>query len=271
MRQRRRQPKHGGFSLIEILVVIGIIALLMGILLPTMERVRHQGYIANCASNLRQIGQAIVLYCNDNRGECPRTTYVPGAAIAKGTGILSANPFAAGGAGGPSANDVTASIYLLLRAKLPAKMVICPYNDVNEFTPDTADPLTQSNFANYKKNLGYSFANPYPDAAAAATGYRLTTRLSAEFAIASDLNPGTANPRDDVTAPVPTSPWSIQKKAISENHEKDGENVLYGDGHVQWQKTSFCGVAQDNIFTNKSNQVEASPSDKLDSVLLPVQ
>ena len=258
---------HRGFSLMEVLVVIGIIGLLMAILLPTMERVRHQGYIANCASNLRQIGQAISMYTNENHGEYPRTTYVPGAAIAKGTGITSANPF---GAGGPSPNDVTANVYLLIRTqKLPPVMVMCPYNDVNEFEPDNSDPLTHSNFANYKKNLGYSFANPYPDPSAAQVGYRLSNKLGAEFAVAADLNPGKNGTRDDVTAPVATSSWSDQKKALSENHEKDGENVLYGDGHVQWQHTSFCGLRQDNIYTTKSNQIEASPIDKEDSVLLP--
>src|SRR4051812_47237809 len=120
--------RRRGFTLIELLVAIGIIALLLAILLPAMERVRHQGYIATCASNLRQIGLALSMYENDNRGESPRTLYVPGAPITKGTGSAAANPFAIGG---PAANDVTANVYLLLRTqKLPPQMVICPYNDV---------------------------------------------------------------------------------------------------------------------------------------------
>jgi prepilin-type N-terminal cleavage/methylation domain-containing protein len=56
------------FSLIEILVVIGIMALLIGILLPTLEHVRHRAYIADCASNLRQVGQYLSAYANDHRG-----------------------------------------------------------------------------------------------------------------------------------------------------------------------------------------------------------
>jgi prepilin-type processing-associated H-X9-DG protein len=59
------------------------------------------------------------------------------------------------------------------------------------------------------------------------------------------------------------------KKANSENHERDGQNVLYGDGHVDWTHNPFCGVAADNIYTTRDGQVDASPVDRADSVLLP--
>ncbi|MEA2708602.1 MAG: hypothetical protein QOF78_1203 [Phycisphaerales bacterium] len=259
--------KRRAFSLIEVLVVIAIIMILMGILLATIERVRHQAYRARCASNLRQVGQSILMYVNENHGEWPRTTYVPGAPLTKGTGGAAPDPF---GPAGPAPNDLTANAFLLLRAaKLPSQMVMCPYNDVNVFEPEPANPLTRSNFTDYHKNLGYSFVNPYPDPAAVAKGYRMTARLGAEFAVAADLNPGTSTPRDDVTAPTPGAPSAVQKKALSRNHEKSGQNVLYGDAHVQWQNTALCGTRGDNIYTNRSNEVEASPIDKDDSVLLP--
>jgi len=263
-------PSHRrtGFTLLEILVAIGIIALLMGILLPTVEVVRHRAYISNCASNLRQIGQAVVLYSNDNHGQLPRTTYVPGAPVQlTATGSAAVDPFRAGG---PAANDVAAALFLLMRvAKLPPAVMICPYNDVHDYIPEPADPLTHSNFTDIKKNLGYSIANPYPDAPATTAGYKWTGHLSAEFALAGDINPGTLAPYDDVTTPTAKSAWSVMKKANSENHERDGQNVLYGDGHVTWNKNPFCGVAGDNIYTNRASLLEASPVDRTDSVLLP--
>src|SRR5207253_9903145 len=112
-------------------------------------------------------------------------------------------------------------------------------------------------------------ANPYPDAAAASAGYRLSNKCGAEFAVAADLNPGVKGTNDDVNAPALGSAASVQKTANSDNHEKDGQNVLYGDGHVSWNTTCFAGITHDNIYNNRNQQVEASPLDKTDSVLLP--
>ena len=64
--------KRRGFTLIELLVVIAIIALLMGILLPALQRVKKQARTVYCLSSLKQIGIAMTAYALDNDDFIPR-------------------------------------------------------------------------------------------------------------------------------------------------------------------------------------------------------
>ena len=59
-------PRHGAFTLIELLVVISVIAVLMAILMPSLQRVRKQAQASVCQSNLRQWGTAAMMYATEN-------------------------------------------------------------------------------------------------------------------------------------------------------------------------------------------------------------
>jgi prepilin-type processing-associated H-X9-DG protein/prepilin-type N-terminal cleavage/methylation domain-containing protein len=67
----RSGRERGGFTLVELLIVIGIIALLVGILLPALNKARAAAQTVQCASNLRQWGVGLQMYVDENQGLMP--------------------------------------------------------------------------------------------------------------------------------------------------------------------------------------------------------
>src|SRR3954468_16601200 len=63
--------KRNGFTLVELLVVIGIIALLISILLPSLNRARESAQRVTCLTNLRSVMQMMHLYATENKGQIP--------------------------------------------------------------------------------------------------------------------------------------------------------------------------------------------------------
>jgi prepilin-type N-terminal cleavage/methylation domain-containing protein/prepilin-type processing-associated H-X9-DG protein len=113
---------RGGFTLVELLVVIGIIATLVAILLPALNRARYESQITVCSNNQRQWMSCMLMYANENSGYLPRID---------------------GSAGAGNAHDFVLAWYDLFSGvyKLPDRMFFCPLQ-----SDDAVNGLTSSGF-----------------------------------------------------------------------------------------------------------------------------
>ena len=297
-----------GFTLVELLVVIGIIALLISILLPALNKVREEALKAKCSSNLKNIAAAMVTYSNTNNGKYPRTYFNPGVATldcsnsgGPGSTAQVASPPATASNSflSPSVvpnNCITTSIFLLMKSSgMTPQVFVCPASNASAgFTANRV--LDWSNFEDtpvFGQTLSYSFNCMFPSATALTSQWVWDSTLSSDFALAADINPGNTGgfqPTNSITSVTHSSSTRDMQAGNSNNHKNKGQNVLYGDYHVSWQASPYCGTPltgaaipfQDNIYTARTANTGSGaaieqgnlgasslPWDLQDSYLLP--
>jgi prepilin-type processing-associated H-X9-DG protein len=259
-RTRIAAASRAGFSLVELLVLLAILVILLSIFVPFLLRAGESDRRIRCTDNLRVIQQALKTYATANGNNLPRVTHEPSrspAGYVAYTGADSPDPFARGS--NVRANDVTASLWLLVRGGMaPAGRFVCPSSaaaaDPMRSGGRDVKPQERSNFTG-AAHLSYSYASPF----SAATGYRLNTDLlKFDFAVLGDKNPGTGG-GDAANGPGhDAKPFEVAR-ANSNNHGRAGQNVLYADGHVQFQPTPYAGVGEGAVRDNVYTAVSTTP------------
>jgi prepilin-type N-terminal cleavage/methylation domain-containing protein len=252
--KRRNNMKKKGFTLVELLVVIAIIALLMGILMPALAKVRQIAFRMVCGTNLSGIGKAMLLYANDYDDEFPRagnreSTWGPQIPNWKGL-----NRIQAYGSGTGGAVSLTASFYLLVKyAEVTPKSFICKGDSgVSEFEPSDYDigDIDIVQLWDFGQNginhCSYSYNQPY------GHPYVLTTSSEPGMAVAADPNPWLDEDasRDFGSFSV-TGGKEFTNQGNAATHQDEGQNVLFLDSHVDFENVSFCGINEDNIYTQQ--------------------
>jgi prepilin-type N-terminal cleavage/methylation domain-containing protein/prepilin-type processing-associated H-X9-DG protein len=269
-----------GFTLVELLVVIGIIAILIAMLLPALQRARTQAIQVQCASNLRQLAAITIMYASENRGVYPdfhnaSGTWNPVAAPYTAiTGLVNDNTEI-----DPNYFAVGARDYILNRVgKVTSSVINTTASNQSTYSLLYCPNSTDGNVAGNWLKTPNPFGTDPGNATALGYGYWAGTPswhggaqwLSGEtlFNPVWGANPTFTmrmgdKPRyqimwsDLITSAAPQggsgtfqanrSGHVVGKEqsrgVLSKNLMKGGANIAYRDGHVEWISTDVIAAA----------------------------
>jgi prepilin-type N-terminal cleavage/methylation domain-containing protein len=264
--------RRKGFTLVELLVVIAIIALLMGILMPALSRVRQLAFRLTCGTNLSGIGKAMLIYANDYEDELPRAggRNSQWGALQSFAAPTRQQAFNLGADGSGGKATISSCFYLLVKyAEVTPKSFVCKGDSgTSEFklsdivgtsgVTSSTELIELWDFgpsgtatSSSAKSCSYAYHMPFGS-------YALTTSGEPGMAIAGDRNPWLKSPagepqafslfRPDLTG-YTGGTTETAKAGNAVAHQNEGQNVMFLDAHVDFEKRAYCSLEDDNIYT----------------------
>ncbi len=265
-------------------VLIPVFAGLLLVLIISYAPRRSTAYRMVCGSNLSRIGKAMLMYANDYDDEFPRAGGKNGVWSNNTPDWLADSQFVAyglnaDGTGGRA--TISSSLYLLVKyEQVEPKRFVCKQDSgATEFKPTKYGAPNKELIDLWDfgpeptKHCSYSYHMPYGP-------YALTTSYRPGMAVAADRNPWQDSPFAKARDFHAFNPDGDRKTAIAGNaiaHQGFGQNVLFMDSHVSFQKCSFCGINDDNIYTYWDGpdirrgaipNLKSQPASRLDSMLV---
>ncbi len=231
-----RRPPPPAFTLIEVLVTIALIALLVGLLLPTLGSARQRSRAAVCLSNLRQIGAAHLMYAGDFQDRCMPLAYWSAETTGDGP------PVYWWGTNDPAGVDYTRGfLWPYLDARLSERSVLeCPSQPADEYrAAGAANTVTST----YGYN-GYYLCPPHTPGWAFQIGHRPWMRIAsirdsaAVFAFADTLiDLGGDRPFNCALLDPPLlfsgGNWTRNRNPTTAFRHADAAHAVALDGHAE--------------------------------------